>query len=287
MEGADPKYRIGCMRSGKQVAIDALLEFEKPPISTKINSWPHFSEITGGLRPREFTILCGATGSGKTTYLANLSAHLLLQKVPHYVASVETGDADFVKRVYSVLMEEDLNTGDAVPFEKLIAMKDRFGPTVESDNIRLAIFNNRFNVELLLGELSIAHERYGCKIAMLDNLNFFMEVCAEKNQIVEMDRTVHELIMFCKRTDMHLIMVMHPKKTDHGRVESEFDIKGSSTAVQEAHNVFLFNRTKDTEYNPATHRELKIVKLRRRGKYVGKRLIYWNFNTAYQEKEVL
>jgi KaiC/GvpD/RAD55 family RecA-like ATPase len=287
MQGTDSRYRLGCMRSGKDVAIQALLEMETPPPSIKINMWPHFNEITGGLRAREFTILCGATGSGKTTFLANLSAHLLMQKVPHYVASVETGDADFVKRVCSVLMEEDLNTGDAIPFEKLIELKSRFGPTVESDNIRLAIFDNRFAVELLISELQIAHDRYGCKIAMLDNLNFFMEVCAEKNQIVEMDRTVHELIMFCKRTDMHLIMVMHPKKTDHGRVETEFDIKGSSTAVQEAHNVFLFNRTRPDEFEPGSHRELKIAKLRRRGKHVGKRIIYWNFNTAYQEKEMM
>jgi hypothetical protein len=97
--------------------------------------------------------------------------------------------------------------------------------------------------------------------------------------------------MFCKRIDMHVIMVMHPKKTDNGRVESEFDIKGSSTAVQEAHNVFLFNRPSLEDqkigFDRQNHRELKIAKMRRRGKYVGRRLMFKNNNTAYIEQELL
>jgi len=67
---------------------------------------------------------------------------------------------------------------------------------------------------------------------------------------------------------------MHPKKTDHGRVESEFDIKGSSTAVQEAHNVWLFNRPSKAviEEDPEKFkqfREIKIAKCRRYGRFVG------------------
>jgi twinkle protein len=154
----------------------------------------------------------------------------------------------------------------------------------------LGLYDNRIPLQTLLEELEIAHKQYGCQVAMLDNLNFFMEMTSEKNQIIEMDRTVHEVIMFCKRIDMHIIMVMHPKKTDHGRVDSEFDIKGSSTAVQEAHNIFLFNRPRDDDqhqYPVNNFRELKIAKLRRRGKHVGKRIMFRNTNSSYAEEAVL
>ena len=101
-----------------------------------------------------------------------------------------------------------------------------------------------------------------------------------------MDRVIHELILFCKRVDVHIIMVMHPKKTEGGRVVSEFDIKGSSTAVQEAHNIFLFNRaraTKDGLVTPSD-RELTLNKMRRRGSHVGKTLIFGSTGTRYEEK---
>src|SRR5687768_10587107 len=101
----------GNMRPLREVAWQAYEELEKPFPSFRINLWPHFTEVTGGLRTREFSILCGATGTGKTTFLANMSAQLLTQKVKHFVASVETGDTDFVKRVISALLEEDINTG--------------------------------------------------------------------------------------------------------------------------------------------------------------------------------
>jgi hypothetical protein len=87
-------------------------------------------------------------------------------------------------------------------------------------------------------------------------------------------------------------MIMHPKKTEHGRVESEFDIKGSSTAVQEAHNVFLFNRPGadllEQEIAKPFDREIKIAKMRRRGRAVGARVILKSVQgVAYQEGEIV
>ena len=85
---------------------------------------------------------------------------------------------------------------------------------------------------------------------------------------------------------MHVIMVMHPKKTEGGRIVSEFDIKGSSTAVQEAHNVFLFNKARATKDGLVTKldREITLNKMRRRGSHVGKTLIFGSVGTRYEEK---
>lgn len=98
---------------------DAMKEFLEPLPSVNISSLPLFSEMTGGFRAREFSILCGATGTGKTCFLSNLSASLLSQKEPHFVASVETGATDFIRRVISVLHKKDLNRGEQVDLEVL------------------------------------------------------------------------------------------------------------------------------------------------------------------------
>jgi hypothetical protein len=90
--------------------------------ATGLQSFPKLdSQIIGGFRPNEFSILCGATGTGKTTLIANWSASWLKQGVPHFVASVETGRTDFVKRVMSAMVDEDWNTGEAVPLAKVRA----------------------------------------------------------------------------------------------------------------------------------------------------------------------
>jgi replicative DNA helicase len=270
----------------REVFIEAIKELGKPFPAIQIGSWEYFNRMTGGFRVREFSILCGSTGSGKTTWLANASAHLLQTKVKHFVMSVETGHTDFMKRVLSALAGEDLNTGEVVSAEKLANLSVKYLETIQSGAIEFSLYENRVPVEQLISDLRHM-EKMGCKVAMIDNLNFFMEVTRAVDQVIEMDRVIHELIILCKQIDMHVIMVMHPKKTDNGRVESEFDIKGSSTAVQDAHNVFLFNRPKQEDISAnsrdPSQRELKLAKMRRRGNHVGKSILYSNNGTQYVE----
>ena len=257
---------------------EALTNLLVPIPSIRMVQYPAFSQITGGFRPNEFTILCGSTGTGKTTLLANWSDALIGQEVPHFVASVETGRHDFIRRIISARVGRDWNTGDAVPLNEIKAALT--GP--EQDRIRraklfLSLYENRFSIEQLMHDIEYMVETHGVKVCFIDNLNFFMEVTSAQQSIVEMDRVIHELIMFCKRTPVHIVMVMHPKKTVDGRVESEFDIKGSSTSVQEAQNVILFNRPKEQliDEGMATwgDRELTIAKMRRRGAAVGAKII--------------
>jgi twinkle protein len=271
----------------REVYLQAVEELAKPYPSIPLKDWPKWSRMTGGFRVREFSIFCGPTGAGKTTFLANLSAQLLKQGTKHFVMSVETGHTDFMKRVISVLAGFDVNTGDAVNVERLTRIHADNAALLESDTIEFSLYDNRVSVEQLMHDVRFMVEKRGCKIAMIDNLNFFLEVTKSSDTLIEMDRVIHELIIFCKQVDVHLIMVMHPKKTDHGRVESEFEIKGSSTAVQEAHNIFLFNRPKaDAIENGERHpsqREIMIAKMRRRGAYVGKTIVFDNYGTRYQE----
>lgn len=259
----------------------ALEELLIPYPSTPIGLFPGLNRITGGLRPREFTILCGSTGSGKTTFAANLSHSFLMSGTPHFVASVETGPTDFLKRTICSIMRQDWNGGDPVPLHLVQDFDLKHGHFYDKETLNLSLYENRFSVETLTNDIQWMVENKGIKVAIIDNLNFFLEVTPDTSQVVEMDRVVHSLIVFCKQIDVHIIMVMHPKKTDHGRVNDEFDIKGSSTAVQEAHNIFLWNRISQELINDGCNkndRELKIVKMRRRGLSIGKKLIFTTDN---------
>lgn len=252
--------------------------------------WKYFDEYTGGLRPREFSILCGSTGAGKTSWLANLSYHLLVQDIPHFVMSVENGYIDFIRRQISIHTNEEWNHGAPVKKELVSQFIKQHGLLFVNSKAFFSTYDNRVSVKQLIQDLKFSHEEYGCKVAFMDNLNFFMDVTTAANQVIETDYVIHELIMFCKSIDMHLVMVMHPKKnngTNSTRVESEYDIKGSSTAVQEAHNVFLFNRpdpqlVKDGD-SKFTDRQLKIAKMRRLGKFVGTEILIDGSKPRYEE----
>jgi twinkle protein len=271
---------------------DACEDLLLPAPSVKLESFPKLNTMTGGFRAHEFSILCGATGTGKTTLCANLSKDLITQNVPHFVASVETGHLDFVKRVMSAMIESDWNTGDPIALESVKQFHVKYGTHFQSESLQLSLYDNRISVDTLTADIAWMVKHRGIKVALIDNLNFFLDVRRAEDQMVEMDRVVHNLIMFCKRVPVHVIMVMHPKKTDHGRVESEFDIKGSSTAVQEAHNIFLFNRPHPelikAKVAEPDNRELLIAKMRRKGKYVRRRLLLKSIHgVSYREGDIL
>lgn len=278
------------------MAIDEMtLEMAKhvvyPVPSIKLPEWEKFNQVLGGFRSNEFSLLTGPTGSGKTTFLANISWQLLLAKVPHFVASVETGPHAYLAQVMSAASQFDMNTGDPVPAATFSKLRADYEHVWKSKDMILSLYDHRIRVEDLIADLEYARKNHRCRIAFLDNLNFFTEITSAQNERIEMDRTTHELVMYCKQTDIHLVLVVHPRKTENGRVDSEYDLKGSSTCVQEASNVWLFNRpTKDLQeagYTKDRFRELTFAKLRRRGKYVGRKILLRNLDGYYAEERLI
>lgn len=259
-----------------------------PPQGVPLTAWPILSELVGGLRPHELTLLCAPTGAGKTQLLANLSAQFLKQRVPHFVAPVETGGADYMARVVSALDKRDYNTGDAVPVSALDASEFKNKSLWSETKMLISTYDNRVEIKEMIILLKYMHQEYGIKVALLDNLNFFLQVVSSQQEKAEMDGAIHEFVMLAKALPFHVILIVHPRKTDGGRVESEFDIKGSSTAVQEASNVLLFNRPTQEDVKNMTRkitdRELVFRKIRRRGTGVG-RSVWLRFENGRLEEE--
>ena len=258
--------------------------------SIRLKRFPLLSESIGGLRAHEYTILCGATGTGKTTLCANISADLIEQKIPHFVASVETGAKDYINRVCSVFAGTPLIDGEQVNVEQLRAFNDRYGEHMMGDSMYLSKYEDRVHHHELLATLAWHYKYKGCKVAILDNLNFFTEFNKSTDINLVMDKVTHDFVVFCKRVPMHIIMIMHPKKTVDGFIWDEADIKGSLTSAQEATGIFFWNRpcpyALENGIANEDDRELMIGKMRRKGKYVRSRIIFKSSDTtSYFEGE--
>lgn len=265
-------------------AIQRLLN---PPVGIPLPAWPKFNEFLGGLRMHELTLFCAPTGGGKTQFLANVSAQLLKQDIPHFVAPVETGDIDFLIRVMSTLDGRDyklLDRLDMFDHQRLEErMRERFAP----GKIWISTYDNRVDIAEMATLLKFQAQQ-GARVAVLDNLNFFLRVTSSQMEKAEMDEAMHTFVMLTKKIPIHVILVCHPRKTDgEGRVDSEFDIKGSSTAVQEASNVMLFNRPSLEQLRDgrkrSTDRELVFRKIRERGIHVGKPIWFSYTEGRYEE----
>lgn len=285
-----PLHHEPYSNTAEELYADACQDLLMPTPSIKFKNFQKLNLMTGGLRPYEFTILCGATGTGKTTLCANISQDLMIQQIPHFVASVETGHLDFMKRVMSAMKGRDWNTGDPITIEEAREFHTQYGTHFQTETLRLSLYDNRIPVSTLMADVAYMVKHHAIKVALIDNLNFFLEMTRSSEQIVEMDRVIHELIIFCKRVPVHIIMVMHPRKAE--RIESENDIKGSSTANQEAHNILLFNRPHPDLIASGIarddDREILIAKMRRKGKYVRRRLILRSLNgVTYSEGDLL
>lgn len=263
---------------------NTLMELGQKRPAIDIPTWDKFNFFTRGLRMHEFTALCGPTGSGKTEVLSNLATQLVLQGVPIFTASVETGQNDFMRRMISVVTGRDLRAR-AFSKEEREQINEQCGPLFKTRHSVFSNYDSRVSHEKLLVDSLHAHRELGTKVALYDNFNFFMETGSGKDQNSLMDKAIHDFIIFAKKVPMHSVMVFHPKKTDGGRIESELDIKGSSTISQEAQNVILWNRLKDTESVPDKDpegnivekkycREIKFAKVRENGRATGSRIIY-------------
>jgi replicative DNA helicase len=271
-----------------EVWAKAKKELVSPPRGVPLTWWPRLNEMVGGLRPNELTLLCAPTGAGKTQLLANISAQLLVGKEPHFIAPVETGDSDFVIRVVSCLEKQDLNMGEAISLDSLKVLDAKYS-NLFIQKLFISNHDNRVEIEEMINILKFMRQVHGITVAILDNLNFFLKVVSSAMEKAEMDNAIHEFVILAKQIPIHIILVTHPKKTDDGRVVSEFDIKGSSTAVQESSNVVLFNRPPQKAIVDGRHlctdRELVFRKIRRRGIHVGKPIWFAFENGRYLERK--
>lgn len=272
-----PECPTESMATFAEAWIDTKFATRQPIDGVPLPGFSEFNSQTRGIRPHEFTILCGPTGCGKTTLLANMACTLATGGTPIFVGSVETGKTDFMRVMAGIFANKD--PYGAWAEQELREVETSYASVLKSKRHMFCRYDSRVPHRNLLADLLCAHETLGTEIALIDNLNFLMEVASSKDQIAVMDQAVHDFVVFVKKVPIHVVMVMHPKKTQDGRVNSEFDIKGSSTAVQEASNVVLWNRLEDPSHAPESTypewcREMKFCKVRKNGRAVGSKIVF-------------
>jgi KaiC/GvpD/RAD55 family RecA-like ATPase len=264
-------------------------ELSNPPFGITLPYWPTLTQYTGGFRGGELSLVTSGTGTGKTTILANIATQLNTLGIGTYIASVEIGPVAFLLAMLSVVAEMDLNTGDRYDAATVERVRSKWLPLLKAGRLVFGRHEDRTDPVKLAEDIVEANQKYGVKFAILDNLQFFSQVVDAQNERAEQDRVIREFVRVVKRVPVHIFLVVHTRKTnnDNQRVESLSDLKGSKTLVDEAWNVFALNKPPTDEIHRGnaswSDREIVILKMRRRGKYVGKSVRFKFNDGVYAE----
>ena len=95
-------------------------------IGTPIPSLPGLTALMSGLRRGELTVITGPTGSGKTTFLGQLSLDLAEQGTNMLWGSFEIKNTRLMHKLLQQFAREPLPKGDLTMRDKMHAIADRF-----------------------------------------------------------------------------------------------------------------------------------------------------------------
>ncbi|CAK8685523.1 unnamed protein product [Clavelina lepadiformis] len=226
-----------------------------------------------GHRRGELTIITGPTGSGKTTFLSELSLDLASQGVSTLWGSFEVNNHKLLKimlRQYAQLRVES-------HIEQFESIAEKF----EKLPISFMTFNGPENISNVLK--TMYHVTYANDIQhiIIDNLQFLLGYEKGLDRFSQQDYAVSEFRKFATKHHVHISLVIHPRKEDPYMPLHISSIFGTAKATQEADSVLIIQQipcNDDRSMSKKTLKFVEIVKNRFDGD-LGKIRLYFNPDT--------
>ncbi|EPB84729.1 hypothetical protein HMPREF1544_08528 [Mucor circinelloides 1006PhL] len=201
---------------------------------------PTLTNITKGHRAGELTILTGPTGAGKTTIISQLSLDYCKSGVPTLWGSFEIMNKRLAKKMLYQFAEKDISLNP----KEFDDIADRF----EQLPLYFLKFFSSTAISDVLKACHHAVYAYDVRHIVLDNLQFMLSQqggnSLDKWEL--QDNAIAEIRNFATQQDVHITLVVHPRK-DSGNNE-ELDIHsifGSAKVTQEADNVIIIQKSKE------------------------------------------
>jgi len=222
-----------------QLREDVLGEFlnADEAAGVKWKRFPGLSSILKGHRRGELTILTGQTGTGKTTLLSEMSLDLCSQGINTLWGSFEIKNVRLVKAM--MCQYSGLNLETSISHFNYWA--DKF------DNLPLYFMSyfGAHSLNTVLETMSHAAYVYDIEHIILDNLQFMMSSSAGKftERFSAMDYAISALRNFASSANVHVTLVIHPRKENQDSELQTASIFGTAKASQEADNIVILQDT--------------------------------------------
>lgn len=200
-------------------------------------SLPSLNRLLKGHRMGEVTVLTGPTGCGKTTLLSQLSLDLCGQGVNTLWGSFEIKNTRLIHKMLTQLAGRSL-AGDVKGFE---AAADAF----ETLPMYFMRFFGSTDVDEVLDAMEYAVYAYDVQHILLDNLQFMMSGQGRGfDKFERQDAALDKFRRFATQKNVHLTLVIHPRKEQEDSDLTLSSVFGTAKATQEADNVLILQRTR-------------------------------------------
>lgn len=205
----------------------------------KWTRFPKLSSILKGFRRGEVTVFTGPTGAGKTTLLSEMSLDLCLQGVNTLWGSFEIRNVRLVKMM--LCQYSGLNLENKV--EQFQYWADKF----EMLPMYFMCFYGAQNINTVIETMSHAAYVYDIDHVIVDNLQFMTSYLSRgDDRFSAQNHVIAALRNFATSKNVHVTLVIHPRKENEEVELQTASIFGSAKASQEADNVIILQSKKGT-----------------------------------------
>lgn len=126
-----------------------------------------YNRTLKGFRQGELTLITGATGSGKTTFLSQLSIDFLSQGVPTLWGSFEIRNEILAQAMLQQFSRKKLTDGSE---DRLDIMMEKF----EQNPLYFMNFYGSTPIDLMFETLDYAIYAYDIQLICIDNMQFML-----------------------------------------------------------------------------------------------------------------
>lgn len=197
--------------------------------------WRRFPKLTAtlkGHRPGEMTVFTGPTGSGKTTLVSELSLDLCQQGVTTLWGSFEIRNVRLAKAM--------LRQFSGLNLERQMKQFNYWADKFQQLPLYFMGFYGPVDITTVIETMSHATYVYDIQHVVVDNLQFMTGSAYNLGDRYTLQNAVlAEFRKFASVKNVHVSLVIHPRKEDDTAELTTASIFGTAKASQEADNVLI------------------------------------------------
>ena len=221
--------------------------FRENTSKIKIRSLPRFGALLNGFRSGELTIFSGPTGSGKTTVLSQLSLDLCMQGVQTLWGSFEIRNSRL-----GLVMAQQMANSSLVDENSKYRQSELASVSEKLSKLPLYFldFFGSTDMAIILNNMVEAVKTKNVQHILLDNLQFILseQYMHKMDKFDLSDKTISALRSFCNIFNVHVTLVVHPRKEDDNTQLGISSLSGTAKVSQEADNIIILQSNQTGRY---------------------------------------
>lgn len=231
---------------------------ENDASAIRLQTFPKVARLIKGFRGGELTVFTGPTGSGKTTVLSQMSLDYCFQGVRTLWGSFEIRNTRLARIMIQQVAAQSLFANDTEDDEQADSRPGSFNEETFHQAQRILrqspiFFMDYFGstpLEAVLDTMERAITGHQIQHVILDNLQFMLsgQHSGSLDKFDVTDRTVAALRAFATTRNVHVTLVIHPRKELDDTPLGLASVSGTAKATQEADNVIILQKVGETRY---------------------------------------